>query len=346
MSDSRRHFDLDGIIADSLRDVPATGYVAAVGRGHDILGVYLAGSLFAGGNAPAVDRHTSWDLASLTKVLITAPLLMEAVSYGEVRLDQPIGEVVRDFRTTPIGAATFEQLATHTAGLPAELPENEIEDGDIVGALARQRRQEPDQVLYSDVGYIALGFALEEAAGTNLDDLAKRRLGTPPLRHVAEQMTASTLPSGPSDGRPHDPVARAAGRLLGHAGAFADIDTVARLLARWIAPSGESAQLYLEGLRSRTDGMEGGRRGIGWCLEGDPYAIGASWPAATVSHTGFTGTAVIADPQSTRWAAILTNAVVAGNQAESIRSIRRFAQRLGNQWFEGRSRLGVSVTHE
>jgi CubicO group peptidase (beta-lactamase class C family) len=45
------------------------------------------------------------------------------------------------------------------------------------------------------------------------------------------------------------------------------------------------------------------------------------WPAATVSHTGFTGTAVAFDPDGGTFALVLSNAVADGSGA-SLRWLR------------------------
>src|SRR5436305_6032947 len=74
----------------------------------------------------AVTPDTWYDLASLTKVVCTTPLLLDAVVAGRLDPMSMLRDVLPEIawlQPTPhLGDATILQLATHTSGLPAWQP--------------------------------------------------------------------------------------------------------------------------------------------------------------------------------------------------------------------------------
>ena len=68
-------------------------------------------------------RTPVFDLASLTKVLATTPLIMRMVERGGLGLDDPVAEHVPLWRDRHAGdAVTIRDLLAHCSGLPAHLP--------------------------------------------------------------------------------------------------------------------------------------------------------------------------------------------------------------------------------
>lgn len=283
---------------------------------------YGSGRVSAAG--PPVDARTLWDLASLTKVLITTPLVIRAVAAGSLKSATTVGAVVSSYVNHPVGQATVEQLLTHTSGAPPEfMPSSDVDAG-----LRDLAMLEPGHVVYSDAGFIALGRILEVALGASLDDLARQHLrecgvddGEFAFVAADPQRWADTGVAEP--GRVHDPAASAAGRLLGHAGCFATVGAACRLTEWWLARTDPKQPLIERAVSVPTTPGSGGMRGWGWALQGDDYSCSRSWPDSTVSHTGFTGTAVAVDRAGGRYALLLSNAVSqqGGQSISWIRSV-------------------------
>ncbi|HEY6106444.1 MAG TPA: serine hydrolase domain-containing protein, partial [Anaeromyxobacteraceae bacterium] len=150
-----------------------------------------------------------FDVASLTKVMATATLCATMVDRGEVGLDDRVARWLPGFEQGGKGEVALRHLLAHTAGLPAWrpyyedvkrdpvgraafLPAAERRPGPLAEALARGRRlvrqavlAEPlgappgSRTLYSDPGFMALGWALEAAAGAPLDRLCRERIFGP-----------------------------------------------------------------------------------------------------------------------------------------------------------------------
>ena len=133
---------------------------------------------------------TIYDMASLTKPLVTTLLLAKLAERGQIDFNAPVANYLSEFE----GEAGMNEgrpisllrLMTHTSGLPNWRPlylEAETAK-DVPAALARiatRSREEktPTQLVYSDLSYIALGLALERVTGERLDLLAKREIFDP-----------------------------------------------------------------------------------------------------------------------------------------------------------------------
>jgi CubicO group peptidase (beta-lactamase class C family) len=304
---------------------------------------------------------TVFDLASLTKVVATLPIVLRLAGRGEIGLDDPVGRYLPRF-AGPGGAGgagaagkdtvTVRQLLLHTSGLPGvrryylELHNaNEI----LAAALAEPLVAPPGTVFsYSDVGFISLGELAATVAGSGLDELVQDvvcgPLGMTDTRYLppagwAGRIAATEVVDGVAKvGVVHDENAEILGGVAGHAGLFGTAADLARYAAAWAGNASASARslggdgpdrgsfskLQAEALRCQTEGL-GARRGLGWGLRGDTYDnMGDGWPASGAGHTGFTGTSLSVDPRSGLWAVLLTNAVHFGRGPEhSVVGLRK-----------------------
>ncbi|GAA3304080.1 beta-lactamase family protein [Dactylosporangium vinaceum] len=176
-----------------------------------------------------VTRDCWWDLASLTKVLVTLPAVLR---LGLPR-DRPIGELWPRARGRAAGACTVDDLLAHRSGLPATVRFYETLHGPaIVDAALGTARSAPEPV-YSDLGYIILGALVEDLTGRPLDG-GGLRLGGPVAPAVATELC-------PWRGRlicgeVHDENAAALGGYGGHAGAFGTLDLVTAAARRSLGP--------------------------------------------------------------------------------------------------------------
>jgi CubicO group peptidase (beta-lactamase class C family) len=299
---------------------------------------------------------TVFDLASLTKVVATLPIVLRLAGRGEIDLDQPVDRYLPRF-AGPGGvgeaggasgagkdAVTVRQLLLHTSGLPGvRRYYQELHDPAeiLAAAFAEPLVAPPGTVFcYSDVGFINLGELAAAVTGAGLDELVQDfvcgPLGMTATRYLppagwSGRIAATELVGGVAKvGVVHDENAELLGGVAGHAGLFGTAADLARYAAAW-AGNADAGALSLAGdgqargplwgmraeaLRCQTEGL-GGRRGLGWGLRGDAYDnMGDGWPASGAGHTGFTGTCLSIDPSSGLWAVLLTNAVHFGRGPE------------------------------
>jgi CubicO group peptidase (beta-lactamase class C family) len=299
-----------------------------------------------------------FDLASLTKVVATLPVVLRLAGRGEIGLDHPVSRYLPPFSgqggagVAGKDTVTVRQLLLHTSGLPGQRRYyQQLHDPAeiLAAALAEPLAAPPGTVFcYSDVGFINLGELAAAVAGRGLDELVQDvvcgPLGMTATRYLppagwAGRIAATEIVDGVAKvGVVHDENAEILGRVAGHAGLFGTAADLARYAAAWAGDAGSGALaldgtggdrgpfsgLRAEALRCQTEGL-GGRRGLGWGLRGDTYDnMGDGWPASGAGHTGFTGTSLSVDPRSGLWAVLLTNAVHFGRGPEhSVVGLRK-----------------------
>jgi len=132
----------------------------------------------------AATIETIYDLASLTKPLVTGLLTATLVERGEVELDGAVSRYLSEFARPDKRAITVRRLLTHTSGLPAWRPLYLLAGGDPSRALeviaSQPLEQEPGaRVVYSDLGFITLGLLLQRVTGSPLAALARERVFAP-----------------------------------------------------------------------------------------------------------------------------------------------------------------------
>jgi CubicO group peptidase (beta-lactamase class C family) len=291
---------------------------------------------------PAAPESTTqldsvFDLASLTKVFVAAAV-MRAVEQGRLSLETRVGDVAHLYAGRPIGEATIWHLLTHTSGLPASFDiysTGEWAHGrDVVLAklAGTALTAEPGHsLLYSDLGYVLLGHALEEACGASLDRCLDALLFEPagwsdiwfnPPQAVRPRVAATEY-SRPRRGHTprgvvHDGTAFALGGVAGHAGLFASTEAITELgrqtLLAWDGEPGPPlSRASLRQMSSVAVERGGMRRGLGWHFNhGGIYDSGAPFSRRAFGHTGFTGTSVWVDPEANVVVTLLTNRVFSG----------------------------------
>ncbi|NUR28628.1 MAG: beta-lactamase family protein [Catenulispora sp.] len=322
------------IVADAVGRGVVPGAVLRYGRGAD-------GP--ARGGAFGTDPDTVYDLASLTKVAATLPLVLRLVEEGEIGLDDPVVRYLPGFAAggTAPSTVTIRHLLAHSSGLPAHrevwrLPGTA--DDRFAAVLAEPLETPPGTtVRYSDLGFILLGRIVADVTGQPLDhafaELVASPLGLTSIGYRPSAEAAATEANwfddpdrqDPKTGIVHDENAESLGGVAGHAGLFGTASDVASYLTGgWLAPASPilSPTMRAEALRCQTPGLDG-VRGLGWTLRGDSYDfMSDAWPPAGAGHTGFTGTSVAFDPDSGIWCVLLTNAVLFGRENRT-RELRR-----------------------
>src|SRR2546426_1247389 len=147
-------------------------------------------------NRPAT-LETIYDLASLTKPLITGLICAQLLELGELTLDSSVANYLLEFDRPDKNRITIRELLTHTSGLPAWRPLYllAIEKESALASIANETLDAGpgEQVIYSDLGFIVLGFLLERLMGSRLDELALNRIMKPlELQHTIFNPAAAT----------------------------------------------------------------------------------------------------------------------------------------------------------
>ncbi len=291
-----------------------------------------------------VRPDTLFDLASVTKV-VTALVAATMIQDGLLDPEAPVAEQV----DSPHPEISARHLLTHSSGLPPVMPLWQL-DGtreERLAAIARSALDAPPGTAhsYSCIGIILLGTLLEHLAGAPLPELARDRVLAPcgargagwwPSPAAAASAAATEHQEwtgrGLVRGTVHDETAWALGGV-GNAGVFAtaeDVLAIGRaLVGRAPAPVLTAPVRTLLITDQLPAGAETGapwRQGFGLRI-GQETAPGRLLPRL-VGHPGFTGTSLLADPDTGAVATLLSNRVHPHRSRFTIDRSRRELARL------------------
>ena len=171
------------IIDVAVREGRVPGVVAAVGRGPATVATWVVGQADATPGAERLMRPgTLFDLASLTKIVGTATAVLALIGQGDVGLDDRAGRYLPHFGA--LREVTVRQLLAHTSGLPDTRKFYEwcTSRDELLRDLHATPLEAPPgtRVMYSDLGFMALGEIAATVAGEPLDATV-RHLVTSPL---------------------------------------------------------------------------------------------------------------------------------------------------------------------
>ncbi|MEP6945587.1 MAG: serine hydrolase domain-containing protein [Acidobacteriota bacterium] len=292
----------------------------------------------------AAAPDTIYDMASVTKVLVTGLLTAMLIETGEISLDDRVADLVAEFDGDGKHQVTVTELLTHTSRLPAWLPLYlSVDDPSDVIAAIGQTPLNADQpaVTYSDLNFIVLGKIIERLAGQALDAAAamifdslglKDTCFCPPVtlrpriaasehgnmfeRETCREQFPALYAARPYEfrtetiwGEVHDGNAHFTEGVSGHAGLFSTAIEIFEIAKQFLPGTSTFVSPELSKL-FRTNFTKGKNehRSLAFQLAStlDSTASTAMSPSS-FGHLGFTGTSLWIDPVRERIFVLLTN---------------------------------------
>jgi serine-type D-Ala-D-Ala carboxypeptidase len=317
---------IDDVLVNALNR-RFTAAVARVERGGRLLYERAIGRTRLDEESVPVYVDTRFDLASITKLFVTT-VALDLVARGQVDLDTPLAAFMPEWRGDDHAVITMRMLLSHTSGMHSGADYRTILDERVTDfALRLPLAARPgERVIYSDLGMIALGVAIERIAGRSLP-AALARVVPFGASFNPQEAERAAIPATEDDGwrgrvqgSVHDEKAHLLHGVAGHAGLFGSAAAVARLTEVYLgAISGRNTSVLAPPLTREAIACAADdpvlRRGLGWALKtSDENSCGANFGSDSFGHTGFTGTSVWADPQRDLQAVLLTNAVYFGRE--------------------------------
>jgi beta-glucosidase-like glycosyl hydrolase/CubicO group peptidase (beta-lactamase class C family) len=334
---------VDSIIEAAIADSATPGAALAVGRHGRLVRLRGYGRLDWEPGAAAVTDSSIYDMASVTKVVGTTTALMLLTEEGRIDLDAPLASYLPWFTGAGKETITVRQLLLHRGGLPGWIPFWQ----EVQGRAAYQSALAAvapialpgDTTVYSDLGFIMLGFLVEEVGGARLDEFLDQRLFAPLgmgdsgfnpdsalWARVAPTEVDTVFRFEHVHGVVHDENAFALGGVAGHAGFFSsardlavfaqmmlDGGTLARCPALGAPCAGGAGPVTIvgadaiAGFTARYDSAA--TRALGWDTPNDWSSGGQYLTYSAFGHTGFTGTSLWMDPELDVFVVLLTTRV-------------------------------------
>ena len=358
---------VDAVLEEAVQDGVFPGAVVLVKRAGAVVYRKAHGYRSLEPEQTPLHEDIVFDLASLTKPLATTVALMRLVAEKKVRLDDRFSRFFPNFGTYGKAPITVRQLLSHASGLPAwrpyyqELRKRKRKVGQLVTLGSRSARHfiyaqlqrekienEPGScAVYSDLGFMLLGALVEDMSGIGFDQYCWEKIYRP-LGMLAtgfinlevlrqKRLEAMTEMMAPTErcpwrkrvlcGEVHDDNAYAMGGVAGHAGLFATIDDVDRLVTCLVeCHAGAHTFLPAHILRefwTVDEAVPYSTWACGWdtpSLHGS--SAGELFPPDSVGHLGFTGTSIWIDLEHKIHVIMLSNRVHPRRKNDKIQAFR------------------------
>lgn len=305
-----------------------------------------------------------YDLASLTKIIFSQQTMMKAFDANLWNLESKVVDFLPDFFDSEM---KIKSLLSHTSQLDwwkpfythftsQEINESDwsLRRGKIYNLINNpENKIVTDKALYSDIGFILLGFVLEKIYEKNLLEIWQQtkdqyyphstfnfHVNNKPV--YDEKLYAPTelnkIRGKVLRAEVHDDNTWAFGGVSSHAGLFGSIDDVAaygltlRSQLQGIANYSvrqKTAQLFAQ----RAIPESQGDWALGYMIPSQTGAsCGTSFSKDSIGHTGFTGTSCWYDTQSDLLVVILSNRVNYGSENKAYIQLR---PQIHNWLYEG-----------
>ncbi len=331
------------VLERHVQERSTPGAVGLLVRGAGGAACWVAGRHTYDPDAPGVREDDLYDLASLTKVVVTTSICM-ALEPG-LDLDGRVGDYVPAFVGEGRDGVTIRHLLAHCAGLPAHQRFFEACQGKeavLAAACRTPLAYKPGtNTIYSDLSFLLLGAAVERVGGAPLVELAQRYVFGPlgmadttylPGRELLDRIPPSEFQAeqrrGLIHGQVHDGNAWAMGGVAPHAGLFgtaADLGHFLRVILNGGKHGGTRvfSETAIRRFTSRAGLAPGSTRALGWdTVSKAGSSAGRHFSALSFGHTGFTGTSMWADPDRDVGVVLLTNRVHPTRENQGIRRLR------------------------
>ncbi|MFN2564683.1 MAG: serine hydrolase domain-containing protein [Gemmatimonadaceae bacterium] len=338
---------LDSVIAAALADGFAPGAVLAVGRHGRLVHMKAYGFTDWGPGGVQTETSTIYDVASLTKVVVTTTAAMMLEEQGRLDLDEQVSTFLPEFVNGEAAKAsiTVRMVLTHRGGLEAYAPLYREFRGRE--EYLRQIAQRPlkalpgTETIYSDWDMIVLQLLIERITGQPLDAFASERIFHPlglretmfrpdttnvALRRRIAPTAIDSTRGGLLWGVVHDGNAWGMGGVAGHAGLFSSARDLA-VFAQMLLNGGtyDGVRLLSPATIARWTAPQdaGSSRALGWDTPAAESSAGDYFSPRSFGHTGFTGPMIWIDPEKGLFVVLVANRVSSRGVSQLHTTVRR-----------------------
>lgn len=357
---------LETLISKEIKSGTFPGVEIIYAKGSKVLLHKTWGKLESINSSPML-LDTVFDVASLTKPVVTTTLLMMLREKGMLNLNDSVQLHLPVFNGREKERITLKHLLTHISGLPAwanlyESVENSEEARTRLLNIPLEFSPEK-KMIYSCLGFLVLGEVISKITGKRLSNLFHDKIAKPLKLHNSmfspEKKLNDLSKIAPTEncafrkkllrGIVHDENSFAFEEEGGNAGLFSTAKDLLRF-TQLLINEGELDGVRLLSKQSIAEMLKNHNppgltpRGLGWEIKKPmSTADGASWeyscgpdfPDNSCGHTGFTGTSLWFNPATKQIVIALSNRVNISRE-NNIDSIKRFRVNLHGLLITGR----------
>ena len=313
---------IDALLAEAISRNLIAGAVVLIGSRDSVLFERAYGHVSALAQARNMSLDTIFDIASLTKVIATAPAVLKLAEEGRLSLLDPVVKWFPEFTGRGKDAILVLNLLTHTSGLD-DIPlssEHAMQSAVQGAADQRLKGEVGSRFRYADLNFILLAELTRRATGAGLDlyTLASfyRPLGMADTSfnpHDRRSCSAALCYDRLLTVEVQDQLSQQLGGVAGHAGLFSSAEDLAKFCRMML--NGGSLDGHRVLAQRTVDQMtapyfsRGGDvvRGLGWDIC-SPYSSprGGGFSEVSFGHTGYSGSSIWIDPVSDTFVILLT----------------------------------------
>lgn len=303
-----------------------------VGQGnHVIYDTYRGG----------VDETTLFDMASVTKIMVTTSLALIALDKGLLKLDDTVDKFYSTDKTLSV-----KNLLTHTVGIGHKALNRE---GNTYENIAEKILDIPldipigADVRYSCPGFILLGKILEKIFGMQLDqcfnELVAKPLGLENTSFLPlnRENTVNSNLDKTKRGIVNDYNCQFLGGIAGNAGLFSNLSDVTKYV-HFLQNRGKpliKEKTFLLAAQNHTLGMSESR-GLGYLyVDGRYKQTGGLFEDGAIGHCGHTGQSVFVDYRSGLYVIILSDA--------TISTVKKYGKEHYDEVMKMRARIHMAI---
>jgi CubicO group peptidase (beta-lactamase class C family) len=271
-----------------------------------------------------------------------------------VGLSQTLDSFLAETQASPLGQISLQDLLSHQSGLPAwrpfyqsfspvfpSEPESRQQRMQVVLDMILKEpidRGSSSTSVYSDLGYMVLGFVVERVTGQSLADFSRERIFLPleadnlafGIHDVHGNVSGRIAPTEKDpwrgrvlQGEVHDENAAALGGIAGHAGLFGTAQAVGRITKAWLDGFFGKPSIFRQELVTQFVNVQAGTSwALGWDTPSHPSSSGQWFSPQSFGHLGFTGTSIWIDPIRELEVIFLSNRVHPTRENQAIKVFR------------------------
>jgi CubicO group peptidase (beta-lactamase class C family) len=315
---------IDDVVARGIRRGDYPGAVIVIGRHGRVAFQRAYGDRTLVPRREPMRLDALFDIASLTKVVVTAPAIMQLNEAGRLSLDERLGDLIPACNVADRRDIRVRQLLAHESGLRGVFTERTLrrigsyQDAVAMACAETMSGRPGAQLRYSDLNYVLLGDIVRRVSGEELDQYAYRHI----LRPLGMQETYFNPPAALHarlvgedvvTGQVENGVATRMGGVAGHSGLYstaADLAVFSAMLLNGGVWQGGRILSEASVTRMTTAMVRHARgtRGYGFDIAtGFSGSRGGLFPCDSFGHTGYSGVSMWLDRRSDTFVIVLTN---------------------------------------